>query len=82
MIIFIGNPFIARVIQRNEYFLTTSQRGMPKLLHEGYSYVVRPNKTTPSTRYWKCSKNARCYARMILKENGILLYKKGHNHPP
>ncbi|XP_063705191.1 modifier of mdg4-like isoform X19 [Culicoides brevitarsis] len=62
----------------------TGQRGMPKLVIDGYSFVR--NKGNFNTVYWRCSKMrlANCKAKVVLNKlyNKIYITQPHHTHFP
>ena len=60
------------------------QRGTPKLVVLGYSFVR--NKGNYKTTYWRCSmmRTKKCKAKVVTNQllNEIILTRPNHNHPP
>lgn len=58
------------------------QRGSPKILHNGFSYICA--KSIKNRKYWVCAKqrSKKCKARIITDEKGESLKTRNveHNH--
>ena len=67
-----------------EYTFITGQRGAPKILYDGFSYICA--KVFNQRKYWVCSKqrSRNCKARLITDREGRLEVSKNvyHNHAP
>ncbi|CRK91948.1 CLUMA_CG005563, isoform AJ [Clunio marinus] len=70
--------------EKLEYTFITGQRGNPKILYDGFSYICA--KLCNDRKYWVCAKqrSRNCKARLITSANGRLEVSKNvyHNHPP
>lgn len=60
----------------------TGQRGLPKLVHKGCSFVK--NKENKESTYWRCSlmKTSKCRARLVTSRNRVSPSSPQHNHAP
>lgn len=67
-----------------QYSFITGQRGAPKILYDGFSYICA--KQCNDRKYWVCAKqrSRNCKARLITARNGRLEVSKNvyHNHGP
>lgn len=67
-----------------KYSFVTGQRGAPKILYQGFSYICA--KICNERKYWVCAKqrSRNCKARLITGQNGRLEVSKNvcHNHVP
>lgn len=81
--IFYGPSTYSRQTPSNLTFVT-GQRGMPKLIHRGYSFCR--NKANNSTTYWRCSalRLTGCKARVVTNEQQGVCSSTSpqHNHDP
>jgi hypothetical protein len=70
--------------QKAQYTFITGQRGAPKILYDGFSYICA--KQSNERKYWVCAKqrSRNCKARLITGRNGRLEVSKNvyHNHEP
>lgn len=66
---------------RNVVFVS-GQRGTPKLVVEGYSYVR--NRGSASKTYWRCSKmrSNHCKAKVVTNKDKMCVKNQKHNHAP
>lgn len=68
----------------HEYSFVSGQRGAPKILYDGFSYICA--KKSNNRKYWVCAKqrSRNCKARLITGANGRLEVSKNvfHNHGP
>ncbi|KAK6629302.1 hypothetical protein RUM43_003119 [Polyplax serrata] len=54
-----------------QYQVVTSQKGRPKIYHEGYNYI-RNNRPTCKKAYWACSQywtQIKCNVKAVLQED-------------
>lgn len=62
----------------------TGQRGLPKLVYNGYSFVR--NKGNATATYWRCSmlRSQRCPARIVTQvaSNDVCVKRAIHTHGP
>ncbi|KAK6627193.1 hypothetical protein RUM44_009670 [Polyplax serrata] len=68
------------------YMVSTTARGKPCILMDGYKYLCHIlNKKQPN-KYWQCDrylgKQPACKVRALLKEDGRFCLNGPHNHPP
>lgn len=70
--------------QRANYSFVIGQRGAPKMLFDGFSYICA--KQCNDRKYWVCGKqrSRNCKARLVTDKDGNLQVSKNvyHNHPP
>lgn len=71
--------------QTKNYSFVKGQRGAPKMIYDGYSYICA--KQINEKKYWVCGKqrSKKCKARLISDKDGKLQVTKNaiyHNHPP
>lgn len=70
--------------KKAEYSFVTGQRGAPKILYDGFSYICA--KHCNERKYWVCAKqrSRNCKARLITGRKGQLEVSKNvyHNHGP
>lgn len=81
----ISIPVSAPVMKAVKNLIYVSgQRGSPKLVVQGYSFIR--NKGNKTTTYWRCSraKMKNCKAKVVTNRdsNKICLTNPEHNHPP
>lgn len=66
------------------YSFVTGQRGAPKILYDGFSYICA--KHCNERKYWVCAKqrSRNCKARLITGRDGNLEVSRNvyHNHGP
>lgn len=77
--------FKSRTVYVEELTLIRGMKGKPKLIYDGYSYLL--NNTNNDKTYWLCSRNRfkKCKARVItssLRRNEIIIKNQYHNHGP
>lgn len=66
-----------------DYKFTTTLRGKPKIVCNGYSYTSHIVYKDDPHKYWYCNQRwKKCKARGVLSPDGKLLLKGEHNHQP
>lgn len=82
---FIKSNVLFSNISESVYFVT-GQRGKPKLVINGYSFIR--NKTTAERLYWNCAhtKSKKCRARIVTAKDenfkNLKINNLQHNHKP
>jgi hypothetical protein len=70
--------------ERANYSFVMGQRGSPKMLFDGFSYICA--KQCNDRKYWVCGKqrSKNCKARLVTDKDGSLQVSKNvyHNHAP
>lgn len=72
------------IVNKGCYEIKVSQKGTPLIVYRGFKYCTS-QRAKYGTKYWVCtSRSSRldCKARCILKNDGSLLIRKDHIHPP
>lgn len=74
------------IVSRGKYRIGKTTRGGPKIFCGGYSYVHQLITTAKTQhgklKHWKCSGSKSCRAKAKMTEEGDLLLKGQHCHPP
>lgn len=70
-----------RWFPKNDFQIVRSQKGNPKLIHQGFEYIRR-NPQIKTSSNWLCKNYnvSKCKVRCIVGSNGILLVRGLHNH--
>jgi CRISPR/Cas system CMR-associated protein Cmr1 (group 7 of RAMP superfamily) len=71
-------------IPPSNYSIIQSQKGRPKLHHDGYNYI-RNNRATCRKAYFACSQYwtlIKCQVKAVLEEDGTLTLRGCHSHLP
>ena len=62
--------------------LTSTARGSPALILNGYKYLVVNRKNDSCRIYWRCAVNRMCIGSVIIKESSLVKKNVDHTHYP
>lgn len=81
-----SNAVGGEFVPRNQLQFTSSKKGKPKILWNGFSYThhfwKKDKDFVNQMKHWRCSSyvKTRCLAKAVMSVDGDMLFKGFHNH--